>query len=71
MRGFEIARKLEQEAKELGVEFWLSTVAYGIFKEGVGIVRDGDNFIVKAKRSSLPQAALKTQRLSPAQLCPA
>ena len=41
MRGFEIARKLEQEAKELGVEFWLSTVAYGIFKEGVGIVRDG------------------------------
>lgn len=50
MRGFEIARKLEQEAKELGVEFWLSTVAYGIFKEGVGIVRDGDNFIVKAKK---------------------
>ena len=49
-RGFEIARKLEREARALGVEIWLNTVAYGLFKEGVGIAKDQTNFIVKAKK---------------------
>ena len=47
-RGFEIARELCSEAERLGVEMWLGSVAYGIFDEGVGIVRGGDNCVVKA-----------------------
>ena len=47
-RGFEIARELCAEAESLNVEIWLDTVAYGIFKEGVGLVRGSDNYIVKA-----------------------
>lgn len=48
-RGFEIAKAMCDEADSLGVEFWLNTVAYGIFKDGVGIVRDGGNCLIKAK----------------------
>ena len=70
MRGFEIARKLEQEAKELGVEFWLSTVAYGIFKEGVGIVRDGDNFIVKAKKVIVAAGGIENTTAFPGSTLP-
>lgn len=47
-RGYEISSALLREAEELGVEFWMDTVAYGIFKEGVGLVRNNDNYIVKA-----------------------
>ena len=70
MRGFEIARKLEQEAKELGVEFWLNTVAYGIFKEGVGIVRDGDNFIVKAKKVIVAAGGIENTTAFPGSTLP-
>ncbi len=48
-RGFEIAGELCAEARELGVEIWLDSVAYGIFKEGVGVVRGDGNCVVKAK----------------------
>lgn len=71
MRGFEIARKLEQEAKELGVEFWLNTVAYGIFKEGVRLSATAITSSSRPKGHRCRRPALKTQRLSPAQLCPA
>lgn len=70
MRGFEIARKLEQEAKELGVELWLNTVAYGIFKEGVGIVRDGDNFIVKAKKVIVAAGGIENTTAFPGSTLP-
>lgn len=70
MRGFEIARKLEQEAKEIGVEFWLNTVAYGIFKEGVGIVRDGDNFIVKAKKVIVAAGGIENTTAFPGSTLP-
>lgn len=48
LRGFEIAQALSREAEELGVELWMDTVAYGIFKEGVGLVKDGQGYMVKA-----------------------
>ncbi len=48
-RGFEIADELCAQARGLGVELWLDSVAYGIFKEGVGIVRGDGNCVVKAK----------------------
>lgn len=50
MRGFEIAKLLSDKALELGVEFWLDTVAYGIFKEGVGAIKEGKAVTVKAKK---------------------
>lgn len=62
--------KLEQEAKELGVEFWLSTVAYGIFKEGVGVVRDGDNFIVKAKKVIVAAGGIENTTAFPGSTLP-
>lgn len=50
-RGFEIADTLCKQAKDLGVELWLDTVAYGIFDEGIGIVKDGTNYLVKAQKT--------------------
>ena len=71
MRGFEIARKLEQEAKELGVEFWLSTVAlWHLQGEGVGIVRDGDNFIVKAKKVIVAAGGIENTTAFPGSTLP-
>lgn len=50
VRGFEIAEELYKKAIEFGVEISLNTIAYGIYKEGVGIVKDGRNYIVKASK---------------------
>ncbi len=70
MRGFEIAQKLEKEARELGVEFWLNTVAYGIFKEGVGIVKDEDNFLVKAKKTIVAAGGIENTTAFPGSTLP-
>ena len=70
MRGFEIARMLEKEARELGVEFWLNTVAYGIFKEGVGIVKDEDNFLVKAKKIIVAAGGIENTTAFPGSTLP-
>ena len=43
-RGYEIAGSLARQAADAGVEFWPDTVAYGIFKEGVGLVRGEQGF---------------------------
>lgn len=50
-RGVEIANILCSRTQELGVELWLDTVAYGIFNEGIGIAKDGTNYLVKAKKT--------------------
>lgn len=69
-RGFEIARKLEREARALGVEFWLNTVAYGLFKEGVGIVKDQTNFIVKAKKIIVAAGGIENTTAFPGSTLP-
>ena len=50
-RGYEIAGSLARQAADAGVEFWPDTVAYGIFKEGVGLVRGEQGYIVKAGKT--------------------
>ena len=50
-RGYEIAGSLARQAADAGVEFWPDTVAYGIFKEGVGLVRGELGYIVKAGKT--------------------
>lgn len=50
-RGFEIADALCAKAQELGVELWTDTVAYGIFNEGIGVAKDGTNYLVKAQKT--------------------
>lgn len=50
-RGYEIAGSLTSQAADAGVEFWPDTVAYGIFKEGVGLVRGEQGYIVKAGKT--------------------
>lgn len=70
MRGFEIAQKLEKEARDLGVEFWLSTVAYGIFKEGVGVVKDEENLIVKAKKIIVAAGGIENTTAFPGSTLP-
>jgi len=49
-RGYDIASELCRQADSMGTEMWLDTVAYGIFPEGVGLVKNGENYIVKAKK---------------------
>lgn len=49
-RGFEIAKDLAAKAEGAGVELWLNTVAYGIFNEGVGLVKDNKGYMVKASK---------------------
>ena len=50
-RGYEIAGSLASQAADAGVEFWPDTVAYGIFKEGVGLVRGEQGYIGKAGKT--------------------
>lgn len=59
MRGFEIAEKLYGDAVALGVEFWLDTVAFGIFKEGIGVVKDGKAVTVKAKKTVIAAGGME------------
>ncbi|MGB9677089.1 MAG: NAD(P)/FAD-dependent oxidoreductase [Candidatus Ratteibacteria bacterium] len=50
VRGFVIGELLLNEVKSLGVEVWLNSVVYGIFKDKViGVIKDGKNILVKAK----------------------
>lgn len=71
MRGFEIARKLEQEAKELVLSFGSARLPMASSKKASALSATAITSSSRQKRSSLPQAALKTQRLSPARLFPA
>ncbi|MCF0137498.1 MAG: FAD-dependent oxidoreductase [Oscillospiraceae bacterium] len=50
MRGFEIAKALSDKAAELGVEFWLDSVALGIFSDSVWAVKDGKAVTVMAQK---------------------
>lgn len=59
VRGFDIGNRLLEEARSLGVEVLLETVAYGIFPEGVGIAGKhiGRTVLVRPRRVVLATGA--------------
>lgn len=56
-RGFDIGRELCRQAQDLGVELMLNSLAYGCFKDGIGMIHDGANYLVQAKRTILASGA--------------
>lgn len=70
LRGFEIATTLCQEADALGVEFWMNSVAFGIFPEGVGIVHNGKACLVKAKKVIVAAGGLENSVAFPGSTLP-
>ena len=60
VRGFVIGEKLLREVRELDVEVWLNSVVYGIFKDNViGVVKDGENIILKTKSIIVSAGAIE------------
>lgn len=50
-RGIDIGIKLLDDVEKAGVEVMLDTVAYGLYPSNtVGVVRNGENYLIKAKR---------------------
>jgi len=50
VRGFVIGERLLNEVKKLGIDVWLNSVVYGLFKDNViGVVKENKNIILKAK----------------------
>lgn len=70
VRGVEIANRLCAQAQEAGVEFWMNTIAYGIFEEGIGLVRDGKNCIVKAKKTIVAAGGIENPAAFPGATLP-
>lgn len=60
IRGFVIGEMLLKEVEKLGVEVWLNSIAYGIFKDKViGIIRNSKNILVKAKAIIIATGAIE------------
>ncbi|HOM26176.1 MAG TPA: NAD(P)/FAD-dependent oxidoreductase [bacterium] len=60
IRGFVIGERLLKEVKELGIDVYLNSVVYGIFKDKViGIVRENKNIILKAKYIIIATGAIE------------
>lgn len=60
VRGFVIGEKLLKEVQDLGVEVWLNSIAYGIFKDKViGVIKDGRNILIKAKAIIISTGAIE------------
>lgn len=62
IRGFDIGENLVKEARELGVDIRLRTVAYGIFEDGIiGInsIDEKKNGLIKAKKTIIATGAIE------------
>lgn len=69
-RGFEIAGALCKEADELGVEFWMESVAFGIFPDGVGVVRNGKACLVRAQKIIVAAGGIENAAAFPGSTLP-
>jgi len=50
-RGYTIGQELLKRVEECGAEVWLDTVVYGIQKNlDLGVIRNGENWVIKAKK---------------------
>lgn len=70
MRGFEIATELCKEADQLGVEFWMNSVAFGIFPEGVGVVHEGKACLIQAKKTIVAAGGIENTVAFPGSTLP-
>ncbi len=58
IRGYVTGEKLLEEVRQLDVEIWLNSVAYGIFTgKRIGVIREGKNLSLEAKAIVLATGA--------------
>lgn len=70
-RGYKIGQKLLAQVEQSGAQVWLNTLVYGMEKDkSLGVIREGEHYVVKAKKVIVATGAKENYMAFPGSTLP-